>query len=54
MSDSLDVWSRWAHRVEGGPLPSGHFVPEEAPEELTASLLAFLRKRSPEARPLPD
>jgi haloacetate dehalogenase len=46
MSDSLDVWSRWAHRVEGGPLPSGHFVPEEAPEELTASLLAFLRKRS--------
>jgi len=42
MSDSLEIWSRWAERVEGGPLPSGHFVPEEAPEELTASLARFL------------
>ena len=42
MSDSLEVWERWAERVEGGPLPSGHFVPEEAPEELTASLRRFL------------
>jgi haloacetate dehalogenase len=43
MSDSLDVWGRWADRVEGGPLPSGHFLREEAPEELTASLRRFLR-----------
>jgi haloacetate dehalogenase len=42
MSDSLEVWGRWADRVEGGPLPSGHFIPEEAPEELAASLRAFL------------
>jgi haloacetate dehalogenase len=42
MSDSLDVWGRWAESVEGGPLPSGHFIPEEAPEELTASLRRFL------------
>lgn len=42
MSDSLEVWRRWADRVEGGPLPSGHFIPEEAPEELTASLERFL------------
>jgi haloacetate dehalogenase len=42
MSDALQVWERWAERVEGGPLPSGHFVPEEAPEELTASLRRFL------------
>jgi haloacetate dehalogenase len=42
MSDSLEVWRRWADRVEGGPLPSGHFIPEEAPQELTASLTAFL------------
>jgi haloacetate dehalogenase len=42
MSDALDVWRGWADRVEGGPLPSGHFIPEEAPEELAASLLRFL------------
>jgi haloacetate dehalogenase len=43
MSDALDVWGKWADRAEGGPLPSGHFIPEEAPEELTASLRRFLR-----------
>jgi haloacetate dehalogenase len=42
MSDSLEVWRRWADRVDGGPLPSGHFIPEEAPGELTASLRSFL------------
>jgi haloacetate dehalogenase len=42
MSDSLEVWRRWADRVEGGTLPSGHFIPEEAPQELTASLTGFL------------
>jgi haloacetate dehalogenase len=44
MSDgSLQIWRRWADDVRGGPLPSGHFIPEEAPEELTASLSDFLR-----------
>ena len=42
LADGLEVWGRWADRVEGGPLPSGHFIPEEAPEELTASLERFL------------
>jgi haloacetate dehalogenase len=43
MSDGpLRVWREWAHSVEGGPLPSGHFIPEEAPEELLASLQDFL------------
>jgi haloacetate dehalogenase len=43
MSDGpLRVWRRWAGTVEGGPLPSGHFIPEEAPEELAASLRRFL------------
>jgi haloacetate dehalogenase len=39
----LGVWRRWADDVSGGPLHSGHFIPEEAPEELTASLRQFLR-----------
>jgi haloacetate dehalogenase len=42
MSDGpLLVWRRWADDVRGGPLPSGHFVPEEAPQELIASLTAW-------------
>jgi haloacetate dehalogenase len=42
LSDSLEVWRRWADSVDGGPLPSGHFIPEEVPEELVASLRRFL------------
>jgi haloacetate dehalogenase len=42
MADPLPVWRRWADDVRGGPLPGGHFVPEEAPAELIASLRAFL------------
>jgi haloacetate dehalogenase len=38
----LLVWRRWAETVQGAPLPSGHFIPEEAPEELVASLRSFL------------
>ena len=39
----LPVWRRWADDVHGGPLPSGHFIPEEAPAELLASLSSFLQ-----------
>jgi haloacetate dehalogenase len=42
LSDALEVWRRWADSVEGRPLPSGHFIPEEAPNELSASLRDFL------------
>jgi haloacetate dehalogenase len=39
----LRTWRRWADDVRGGPLPGGHFVPEEAADDLVASLRAFLR-----------
>jgi haloacetate dehalogenase len=43
MSDGpLGVWRAWADDVSGGPLASGHFIPEEAPEALAASLHGFL------------
>ena len=43
MSDGpLPVWRRWAATVEGGPLRSGHFLPEEAADDVAASLRAFL------------
>jgi haloacetate dehalogenase len=39
MSDGpLLVWRQWAEDLQGGPLPSGHFIAEEASEELLASL----------------
>jgi haloacetate dehalogenase len=42
MDSPLAVWRRWATDVRGGPLPGGHFIPEEASEELVASLRDFL------------
>jgi haloacetate dehalogenase len=43
MSDGpLPVWRRWARDIEGGPLASGHFLPEEAADALAASLAGFL------------
>ena len=45
MSDGmLPVWRRWARIVRGNPLPGGHFIPEEAADELTAPLRAFLSR----------
>jgi haloacetate dehalogenase len=38
----LGVWREWADDVRGGPLASGHFIAEEAPDELLASLRSFL------------
>jgi haloacetate dehalogenase len=47
MSDGpLLVWRRWAETVEGGPLASGHFIPEEAPDALLASLRGFLSEEA--------
>jgi haloacetate dehalogenase len=38
----LDIWQRWADDVRGGPIATGHFLPEEAPDETTRQLLEFL------------
>jgi haloacetate dehalogenase len=47
MSDGpLPVWRRWADDVDGGPLASGHFLPEEAASDLAASLARFLGRAS--------
>ena len=40
--DPLAIWRRWADRVEGGGVPGGHFLMEEAPGELNARLAPFL------------
>ena len=40
--DVLDVWRQYASDVSGHTVPSGHFLPEEAPAEVSTALLAFL------------
>ena len=39
----LTVWRRWADDVRGHALACGHFLPEEVPDALAASLVDFLR-----------
>jgi haloacetate dehalogenase len=39
--DPLRVWGEWAEAVSGGPIQSGHYLAEEAPEETARELLRF-------------
>lgn len=39
--DVLAVWRDWADDVRGRAIDCGHYLPEEAPEETLAELLAF-------------
>lgn len=41
-ANPLDIWRGWASDVQGHAIDCGHFLPEEAPEETLAALLAFL------------
>jgi haloacetate dehalogenase len=43
--DSLAIWRKYAETVQGYGLPSGHFVPEEAPEETYNALQLFFSQR---------
>ena len=40
--DVVAAWRERAVQVSGKPLPGGHFLPEEVPEETLAELKAFL------------
>ncbi len=40
--DVLDTWREVASNVSGHPVPGGHYVPEEAPQETLNALKAFL------------
>lgn len=41
-SNPLGIWQQYASDVRGQAFPTGHFVPEEAPEAVTAALRDFL------------
>jgi haloacetate dehalogenase len=40
--DPLPIWQQYAPQATGEPMPTGHFVPEEAPDLVTAALRNFL------------
>ena len=39
----LDVWREYARDVQGEQVKSGHFVPEENPDDCVAAILKFMR-----------
>ena len=39
--DVLEVWRGWADDVDGRAIDSGHYIPEEAPEETLAEMRSF-------------
>jgi haloacetate dehalogenase len=40
--DVVDVWREYAVDVRGKAMPSGHFIPEEVPDQTVAELTEFL------------
>jgi haloacetate dehalogenase len=42
LSDAGAVWREWASDLTADTVPGGHFIPEEAPDELAAALTTFL------------
>jgi haloacetate dehalogenase len=40
--EPLSVWQQYATDVRGHALPTGHFLPEEAPDQVSAALREFL------------
>jgi haloacetate dehalogenase len=48
--DPLDLWRQYCtEEVRGGPVDSGHYLAEEAPEEVLAHLERFLLSETPRA-----
>ncbi len=43
VSGSLDIWREWCRELSGEPVASGHFLPEENPQDTLKALLPFLK-----------
>ena len=41
--DVLALWRERAHDVSGGTVPCGHYIPEEAPDDVVREALSFFR-----------
>jgi haloacetate dehalogenase len=46
--DPLEIWSAWCDKVEGRAIRSGHFLPEENPDETASAILDFLTGSRPD------
>ncbi|MFD0743742.1 hydrolase [Phytohabitans flavus] len=44
MYDPLAIWGAWASDLNGGPVDAGHFLPEEAPEEVLNHVQMLLQR----------
>jgi haloacetate dehalogenase len=42
LGDASDIWRDWTLDLRAVRVPGGHFIPEEAPDQLTDVLLRFL------------
>lgn len=42
----LRTWREWAVDVRGGPIPGGHFLPEESPVDTARAIFQFLLEES--------
>jgi haloacetate dehalogenase len=45
----LDIWQAWCDDVIGEAIPSGHFLPEENPEDTAKAMISFLTGTRPDA-----
>ncbi len=43
LHDAPEVWRAWTVELSAAQVPGGHFIPEEAPEQVMEILTAFLR-----------
>jgi haloacetate dehalogenase len=48
--DVLDVWRPWAPDLQGRPIDATHFMAEDRPEEVAATVACFLRGDPPQTR----
>jgi haloacetate dehalogenase len=42
LADASEVWAAWAEDLTAQVVPSGHFLPEEAPGKVAEALREFL------------
>jgi len=42
--DPLRIWRSWANNVRGHAISGGHFLMEEAPEEVVSEFLNFFKR----------
>jgi len=42
LADAPDVWRAWTEDLTATQVPGGHFIPEEAPGELSEIVATFL------------